>query len=115
MLVIFSRTIVGASLALAFSFPAWAGDLPDPVLTPGAMNPDVTQDNILKTICVPGYTKTIRPTASYTNNIKRQQLDTNYKGQGEMNTVEEDHLIPLIAGGLSLIHISEPTRLGMIS
>jgi hypothetical protein len=39
------------------------------------------------------------PPASYTNNIKRQQLETYYKGQGEMSSVEEDHLVPLIAGG----------------
>lgn len=88
-----------ASLALAFSFPAWASDLPDPELTPGAINANVTQENIQQTVCVKGYTKTIRPPTSYTNNIKRQQLDTDYKDQGEMNSVEEDHLIPLIAGG----------------
>jgi hypothetical protein len=88
-----------ASLALVLSFPAWASDLPDPVLTPGAINPNVTQENIQQTVCVNGYTKSIRPSVSYTNNIKRQQLDTYYKGQGEMNSVEEDHLVPLIAGG----------------
>ena len=30
---------------------------------PGATNPAVTQDNIKSTICVSGWTKTIRPTA----------------------------------------------------
>jgi hypothetical protein len=88
-----------ATLALALSFPAFASDLPNPSLTPGAIDNSITQQNIQQTVCIIGYTKTIRPPASYTNNIKRQQLDTYYKGQGEMNSVEEDHLVPLIAGG----------------
>ena len=37
--------------------------IPDPRFTPGAINPDVTQENIDSTICVPGFTKTIRPPA----------------------------------------------------
>ena len=30
-------------------------------LTPGAIDPRVTQDNIHETICVRGYTRTVRP------------------------------------------------------
>ena len=88
-----------ASLALALSFPAWASDLPDPVLTPGAINLNVTQENIQSTVCVKGYTKTIRPPAHFTNKLKKRQLceygytDTNPKHY------EEDHLITLSIGG----------------
>ncbi|MGW4529241.1 hypothetical protein [Amycolatopsis sp. NPDC004378] len=35
--------------------------LPDPACTPGALNPDVTQASIGSTICVSGWTATIRP------------------------------------------------------
>ena len=49
---------------------AFASDLPTHTLTPGATNPDVTQDNINNTICVSGWTKTIRPTTKYTNDLK---------------------------------------------
>lgn len=35
--------------------------LPDPKCTPGAANPSVTQDNIKDTICVIGFSKTVRP------------------------------------------------------
>lgn len=35
-----------------------------------ALNPDVHQDNIDKTICVSNYTKTVRPSTSYTNDVK---------------------------------------------
>ena len=88
-----------ASLALAFSFPAWASDLPDPVLTPGAINHNVTQESIQQTVCVKGYTKTIRPPAHFTNKVKKRQLceygytDTNPK------YYEEVHLTPPSIGG----------------
>src|SRR5271169_6893572 len=88
-----------ATLALALSFSAFASDLPDPVLTPGAIDPAITQDNIKSTVCVKGYTKTVRPPASYTNKLKKRQMreygyeDTNPKHY------EEDHLIPLSIGG----------------
>jgi hypothetical protein len=44
---------------------------PDPETTPGVVNPDVTQGNIQQTICVRGWTATIRPPASYTNTQKK--------------------------------------------
>src|SRR3981081_4713687 len=48
---------------------------PDPSLTPGATNPDITQATIAATSCSPQWsTKTIRPPASYTNTLKKQQL-----------------------------------------
>ena len=43
---------------------------PDPTRTPGAANPDITQDNIRETICNPRWsTKSIRPAASPTRII----------------------------------------------
>lgn len=83
-------------LALCVMFPVMsiAGVLPS---VPGATNPNVTQANINQTICVSGFTKTIRPPASYTNALKRKQLvgaaDTNPRDY------EEDHLISLEIGG----------------
>ncbi len=63
----FSQPLVAAALALAISIPVWASDLPNPLLTPGAVNPEVTQTNIQQTVCVKGYTKTIVPPADFTN------------------------------------------------
>jgi len=78
---------------------AIAGDLPDPNLTPGALNTSITQENIQSTICVKGYTKTIRPHAYYTNKLKKQQiLDYGYADTNPQH-YEEDHLIPLSIGG----------------
>jgi len=73
--------------------------LPDPSCTPGVTNPDVTQANIMGTICKSGYTSTIRPPASYTTKLKKGQIieygftDTNTKDY------EEDHFISLELGG----------------
>jgi hypothetical protein len=52
----------------------FAAGLPDPALTPGAINPDVTQMNISRTVCVRGWTKTVRPPAFYTNRLKNLQI-----------------------------------------
>ena len=74
-------------------------DLPDPNLTPGAINPDVTQENIASTICVKGFTKKIRPSASYKNALKKQQLREYGFVDTHPSQYEEDHLIPLSLGG----------------
>jgi hypothetical protein len=76
--------------------------LPISSVTPGATNPAVTQSNIASTICTSGYTKTIRPTSSYTTTLKIKQLAGTYKRYGSTKTslVEEDHLIPLEIGGI---------------
>jgi hypothetical protein len=75
--------------------------LPNRVLTPGAVNPAVTQATIHSTICLTGYTKTIRPPSSYTTGLKRQQLAAGYAFHGDLSTsdYEEDHLISLELGG----------------
>lgn len=65
---------------------------------PGAVNPAVTQADIRITICVSGWTTTIRPPASYTNKLKLQQM-ANLKLTGTPHDYEEDHLISLEIGG----------------
>jgi hypothetical protein len=62
-------------LTLVAATPAVGqGALPDSTRTPGALNPDVTQATIGSTICVRGWTRTIRPPRQYTSAMKRQQL-----------------------------------------
>jgi hypothetical protein len=97
---------------------------PDPTITPGAANPEVTQQNIQDNICNPHWsTKLIRPPREYTSNLKRRQLreyrDTVHQmradlinpSTGKVDTTrcvahsdnmacyEEDHLISLENGG----------------
>jgi hypothetical protein len=78
----------------------------DIVRTPGVLNPDVTQANIHATICVRGWTRTIRPPTSYTNELKRKQM-REYGVGGSMSDYQEDHLISLSLGG----HPTDPRNL----
>jgi hypothetical protein len=94
-----SQPLVVAALALAISLSAFASDLPNPSLTPGAINPYITQQNIHQTVCIKGYTKTIRPPANYTNILKKRQIrEYGYEDRNPKD-YEEDHLIALSIGG----------------
>ena len=77
----------------------FAHDVPDSALTPGASNPDVTQSNISETICKANWTKTIRPSSSYTNKLKKEQIEEYGYTDKTMSHYEEDHLISLQLGG----------------
>lgn len=68
---------------------------PNASTTPGALNHAVTQDNIDGTICVAGWTKTIRPPATFTNKIKASQLPP----LANPRSFEEDHFVSLVLGG----------------
>jgi hypothetical protein len=79
-------------------------NLPVKVITPGVTNPAVTQANIQSTICVSGWTATIRPSSSYTTNLKAKQLSDAYQYEvaaygTDLGNYEEDHLISLELGG----------------
>jgi hypothetical protein len=92
-------SLLAALLIALIISPAWASDLPDPVLTPGAINPNITQENIHQTVCVKGYAKTLRPPASYTNKLKKRQMQQyGYAGTNPKDYAEV-HLIPLSLGG----------------
>jgi len=71
----------------------------DASCTPGAFNPDVTQSTINQTICVSGWTSTVRPPASYTTPLKEQQKPLYGEANIPNSELEEDHLVPLELGG----------------
>jgi len=71
--------------------------LPRPDLTPGALNPRVTQANIQHTICVPGYSGSIRPPKSVTDRLKAAVMRA-YGIAGSLSVHEGDHLVPLSLG-----------------
>jgi hypothetical protein len=58
----------------------------------------VSQATIRSTICRHGWTRTIRPPVSYTNDLKRRQL-REYGLRGPPSSFQEDHLISLELGG----------------
>ena len=75
------------------------GKLPDPACTPGATYARVTQANIATTICVAGWTDTIRSDEGHTENLKIKQIRLYGYATTNPFDFEEDHLIPLELGG----------------
>ena len=82
------------------------GNLASWTTTPGVVNPVVTQATIGRTICVHGWTRTIRPPSSYTSELKVEQLRA-YGLRGPPSRYQEDHLISLELGG----HPTDPRNL----
>jgi hypothetical protein len=64
-----------------------------------ALNPDVTQATIATTICVSGWTTTVRPPSSYTSALKVEQLVAFGYADQNPRDYEEDHRVPLELGG----------------
>jgi hypothetical protein len=101
--------IVLAILALGLRFARLQATVivvADPVRTPGVLNPDVTQQTIGATICLPGWTKSVRPSTDYTNALKVRQMRA-YGSTGSPSAFQEDHLISLELGG----HPTDPRNL----
>jgi competence protein ComEC len=98
--------VTGTRVAVSAAPPSRAspcharrGPLPDPRCTPGALNPAVTQATIAATICNAGWSETVRPPSTYTDALKRQQIEQyGYLGTA-VGDYEEDHLVPLSLGG----------------
>jgi hypothetical protein len=66
---------------------------------PGAYSAAVRQENIGQTICVSGWTATVRPSTIYTNGVKRQMLREAGVDVSEVASYELDHFVPLALGG----------------
>ena len=71
---------------------------PQSNLTPGTINPEVTQETIGQTICTPGWTATVRPSETLTNKIKEQVIAL-YGYPDIPSDYELDHFISLELGG----------------
>lgn len=89
--------------AYAADFPASLAE-PNARMTPGAINPAVTQANIHSTICVKGYTRAIRPDERYTERLKRRQIAAYGYSDRRLRDFEEDHLVSLELGGAPTDH-----------
>ena len=95
-----TRAAITIALAALLTGPAWGqSSLPDPSRTPGALNPEVTQETIDRTICMPGWTDGVRPPREYTSAVKRAQLREWRYADRRLSHYEEDHLVPLGLGG----------------
>lgn len=64
------------------------------------LNPDVTAATLSQTICASGYTRTVRPSSTYTNAIKRRFMrEKGLDFDTDKGSLELDHIIPLALGG----------------
>jgi hypothetical protein len=95
-----SAFVVQAQPAPGTCHARGSGDysLPDPHCTPGAVNPAVTPGTIQQTICVTGWTSTVRPSESITEPEKVASMAA-YGDGGPTRAYEYDHLVPLELGG----------------
>jgi hypothetical protein len=90
---IFAR-LFAASILLVSSH--CLADPPDPKRT---YNPAVTQETIQQTICVKGWTDTVRPPFYITQVIKKRLLIAQGMTWDRHGDFELDHVVPLCAGG----------------
>jgi len=90
-----------AVLLATITASAWGRNpyLPDPARTPGAVDVSINQANIDSTICVPGYSRRVRPPLAYTELLKRKQIREYGYRDRRLSRYEEDHLVPLDIGG----------------
>ncbi|HUH81219.1 MAG TPA: hypothetical protein VLZ06_07820 [Solirubrobacteraceae bacterium] len=73
-------------------------ELPDARCTPGALNPAVTEHTIGSTICMSGWTSSVRPPESVTEPEKLADMRS-YGSSSRASAYEYDHLVPLELGG----------------
>jgi len=64
-----------------------------------ALNPDVDEDTIDRTICLSGYTKSVRPATSFTNGVKKKKMREAGIDETRISNYELDHIVPLELGG----------------
>jgi hypothetical protein len=64
-----------------------------------ALNSDVRQETLQKTICVPGYAASVRPSTTYTNGVKMKLARERELPLGSAKEYELDHRVPLALGG----------------
>ena len=95
--------LLGASSALAAARYSVVFGLeqarPNPRMTPGALNPAVNPGNIGQTICVRGYSRSIRPPEEYTERLKHRGIRQYGYDDPRLRDYEEDHLVSLGLGG----------------
>ncbi len=91
-----------AALVIAFTAilgtggSAYATATTDPMLTPGATNPAVTEATIHQTICTRGYTATVRNVSTRTKSVVYAEY---HVAQSDKRRYVIDHLVPLEVGG----------------
>jgi hypothetical protein len=68
-------------------------------LTPGAVDPAATQQNLATTVCKSGWATSVRPPSAYTGALKLVQIVEYGYADRNPSHYQEDHLVPLELGG----------------
>ena len=107
------RKFLLAAVAAITASPAWAQSyyvapdgrtydqlvaahvLPDPAIAPGVINPAVSNTTFRRTICLSGWTKTVRPRLKWSNELKATLVPPGL----QMSDGELDHRLSIEDGG----------------
>jgi len=65
----------------------------------GVFNPEVTQETIEQTICVPGYAKAMRPSTNITLSVKQRLLKRSGRDSADAFEYKLDYIVPVALGG----------------
>lgn len=93
-----TTTTLGLGERLGANAETQSPAFPKGTLHPGALNPDVTQANIQRTICSDVWLRSVTPDATFLVRLERKQLADENK-PGTTADYEEDHLVPVELGG----------------
>lgn len=104
----FTGTLVKELVETSDPVPGDPGLMPNKTLTPGAIDPRVTQANIEQTICVPGYTATVRNVTVATKRKVFEEYGLDYANHS--GDYEVDHFVSLEIGGLNDLSNLWPQR-----
>ena len=92
-----------SALAFCLMAPlAFAGDLPDPNITPGSLDSEVTQANLKESICKQthySWSEAHQPPVSFLQELFAQQTQAYGLTDNNFKHYQMDHLIPLSLGG----------------
>lgn len=64
-----------------------------------SLAPEVTQETVAETVCIPGYTKTVRPSFWSSQRIKLRMLKEAGETWVSAPAYQLDHIVPLCLGG----------------
>jgi hypothetical protein len=97
--VVVGRGLAFGTLVACLCVTAGARELPDPQLTPGAINSAISQEQY-GTLChTKNWTRPYRPPVSFTNSLMKLQMGKYGYPLADIHDYEEDHLVPLCLAG----------------
>ena len=88
-----------ATLVACWNAAARGGELPDRRLTPGTINTAISEQQYRAQCHTKDWTRPYRPSVSFTNSLKKLQMQEYGYPLADIRDYEEDHLVPLCLAG----------------